>query len=242
MASNSEASKRYLRELGLKPEDIRADPAAVTADGAPRQQVYLMDAAALKRAKPAQREADARVKSALMQFVDDAVLRPNSQQVPQWHSDPFMGLVTQYKAFSYAIYDQIMGRIDTELKNGNAKVLLAAGAYVPIIIAAEILRDVVQGDGEDKDDWEADDWLKLGVEKSGLYSPVFGAAEGVVDDVRNDRLPGSSAVGPTASQARNVTQALIGSRDLGKEFESALPGSAWYRKWNDGPATESASG
>ena len=241
-ASNTDASKRYLRELGLKPEDIRADPDAVTADGAPRQQVYLMDAAALKRAKPAQREADARVKSALMQFVDDAVLRPNSQQVPQWHSDPFMGLVTQYKAFSYAIYDQIMGRIDTELKNGNAKVLLAAGAYVPIVIAAEILRDVVQGDGEDKDDWEADDWLKLGVEKSGLYSPVFGAAEGVVDDVRNDRLPGSSAVGPTASQARNVTQALTGSRDLGKEFESALPGSAWYRKWNDGPATESASG
>lgn len=241
-ASNSEASKRYLRELGLKPEDIRADPDAVTADGAPRQQVYLMDAAAMKRATPAQREADARVKSALMQFVDDAVLRPNSQQVPQWHSDPFMGLVTQYKAFSYAIYDQIMGRIDTELKNGNAKVLLAAGAYVPIVIAAEILRDVVQGDGEDKDEWEADDWLKLGVEKSGLYSPVFGAAEGVVDDVRNERLPGSSAVGPTASQARNVTQALTGSRDLGKEFESALPGSAWYRKWNDGPATESASG
>lgn len=237
-ASNTDASKRYLRELGLKPEDIRADPAAVTADGAPRQQVYLMDAAALKRAKPAQREADARVKAALMQFVDDAVLRPNSQQVPQWHSDPFMGLVTQYKAFSYAIYDQIMGRIDTELKNGNAKVLLAAGAYVPIVIAAEILRDVVQGDGEDKDDWEADDWLKLGVEKSGLYSPVFGAAEGVVDDVRNDRLPGSSAVGPTASQARNVTQALTGSRDLGKEFESALPGSAWYRKWNDGQATD----
>lgn len=237
-ASTSPASKRYLRELGLQDGDIRADPSATTADGAPRQQVFLMDADMLKRAKPAQREADARVKSALMQFVDDAVLRPNSQQVPQWHSDPFMGLVTQYKAFSYAIYDQIMGRIDTELKNGNAKVLLAAGAYVPIVIAAEILRDVVQGDGEDKDDWEADDWLKLGVEKSGLYSPVFGAAEGVVDDVRNDRLPGSSAVGPTASQARNVTQALIGSRDLGKEFESALPGSAWYRKWNDGQATD----
>lgn len=204
-----------------------------------------MDAAMLKRATPAQREADARVKSALMQFVDDAILRPNSQQVPQWHSDPYMGLVTQYKAFSYAIYDQIVGRIDNELKNGNSKVLLAAASYMPIIIAAEILRDVAQGDSEDKDEWGPDDYLLMGVEKSGLYSPAFGALTDAADDVRNDRLPGSSNIGPTASQARNVTQALSGHRDLGKEFESALPGSAWYRKWNDGPAApapESASG
>lgn len=241
-SSTDATSQRYLRELGLQPGDIKADPSATTADGAPRQQVLLMDAAMLKRATPAQREADARVKSALMQFVDDAVLRPNSQQVPQWHSDPFMGLVTQYKAFSYAIYDQIVGRIDTELKNGNSKVLLAAASYMPIIIAAEILRDVAQGDGEDKEEWGPDDYLLLGVDKSGLYSPVFGAFGDAVEDVRNDRLPGSSNIGPTASQARNVTQALSGSRDLGKEFESALPGSAWYRKWNDESVAEAQPG
>lgn len=244
-SSSDATSQRYLRELGLQPGDIKADPAATTIDGAPRQAVLLMDAAMLKRATPAQREADARVKSALMQFVDDAILRPNSQQVPQWHSDPYMGLVTQYKAFSYAIYDQIVGRIDNELKNGNSKVLLAAASYMPIIIAAEILRDVAQGDSEDKDEWGPDDYLLMGVEKSGLYSPAFGALTDAADDVRNDRLPGSSNIGPTASQARNVTQALNGHRDLGKEFESALPGSAWYRKWNDGPAApapESASG
>lgn len=228
-------SQRYLMELGVQPGDIKTETVTLPS-GRTRDQVRLLSAGERAKATAEQLAADDRVRRALMQFVDEAILRPNSQQTPQWHSDPYMGLVTQYKAFGYAIYDQIMGRIDVELSNGNAKVLLAAGAYVPIVVMAEMLRNVAQGDTDDTEDWGPDDWLWLGVERSGLYSPQFGALENAVDDTREGRGPLASQIGPTASQARDLGKAAFGQRSAGKTFESALPGSTLYKKWNDGPA------
>lgn len=230
-------SQRYLMELGVQPGDIKTETVTLPS-GRTRDQVRLLSAGERAKATAEQLAADDRVRRALMQFVDEAILRPNSQQTPQWHSDPYMGLVTQYKAFGYAIYDQIMGRIDVELSNGNAKVLLAAGAYVPIVVMAEMLRNVAQGDTDDTEDWGPDDWLWLGVERSGLYSPQFGALESAVDDTREGRGPLASQIGPTASQARDLGKVAFGQRSAGKTFESALPGSTLYKKWNDGPAQE----
>lgn len=230
-------SQRYLMELGVQPGDIKPETVTLPS-GRTRDQVRLLSAGERAKATAEQLAADDRVRRALMQFVDEAILRPNSQQTPQWHSDPYMGLVTQYKAFGYAIYDQIMGRIDVELSNGNAKVLLAAGAYVPIVVMAEMLRNVAQGDTDDTEDWGPDDWLWLGVERSGLYSPQFGALESAVDDTREGRGPLASQIGPTASQARDLGKVAFGQRSAGKTFESALPGSTLYKKWNDGPAQE----
>lgn len=235
--AGGDTSRRYRDELGLQKGDVSAINVA-NADGTSRRQAKLLSPEELAKATPEAAAADARVKQALMQFVDEAILRPNSQQVPLWHSDPYMSLLSQYKAFSYAIYEQILGRVNLELQNGNSKVVLAALAYVPLVIAAEMLRNVFQGDSEDTEDWGPGEYLSMGVERSGLYSPTFGAVHDVVEDVRAHRTPGSSLTGPTLGQARNVSQALQGRRDLGKEFESALPGSALYKKWNDGPSTE----
>src|SRR5690606_29982218 len=127
----NEHSARYLAELGVKAGDIKPEIVR-TADGRERVLVKLLTAEQRKKASAEARAADDRVRQALMDFVDGAILRPNSQQSPLWHSDPFMGLVTQYKSFAYAFYDQIVGRIDVEMRNGNAKVLLAAAAYLPI--------------------------------------------------------------------------------------------------------------
>ena len=230
--SNDDTSARYRDELGLQKGDVSAVN-VTAADGSTRRQVKLLSPEELAKATPEQAAADARVKQALMQFVDEAILRPNSQQTPLWHSDPYMSLLSQYKAFSYAIYEQILGRVNLELQNGNSKVALAAMAYLPIVIAAELLRNIFQGDEEDTDDWGPAEYLAMGVERSGLYSPTVGTVHDVVEDVRANRTPGSSLTGPTLGQARNIGQALEGRRDLGKEFEAALPGSALYKKWND---------
>lgn len=238
--ASGDTSRRYRDELGLQKGDVSI-ATVVGADGTRRRQVKLLTPEELASATPEAKAADARVKQALMQFVDEAILRPNSQQVPLWHSDPYMSLFSQYKAFSYAIYEQILGRMNVELQNGNGKVVLATIAYLPIVIAAELLRNVFQGDEEDTADFGPGDYLALGVERSGLYPPVAGVVHDTVEDVRAHRTPGSSQIGPTASQARNIVAATQGRRDLGKEFESALPGSALYKKWNDGrgeaPAT-----
>lgn len=234
--ANGDTASRYRDELGLKKGDVSIIN-VTGGDGTKRRQVKLLSPEDLANATPEAQAADARVKQALMQFVDEAILRPNSQQVPLWHSDPYMSLFSQYKAFSYAIYEQILGRMNVELQNGNSKVVLATLAYLPIVIAAELLRNVFQGDEEDTADFGPGDYLALGVERSGLYPPVAGVLHDTVEDVRANRTPGSSQIGPTASQARNIVSATQGRRDLGKEFEAALPGSALYKKWNDGPAT-----
>lgn len=237
--ASGDTASRYRDELGLKKGDVSITT-VTGADGTRRRQVKLLSQEELAKATPEQQAADARVKQALMQFVDEAILRPNSQQVPLWHSDPYMRLFSQYKAFSYAIYEQILGRMNVELQNGNGKVALAAMAYLPIVIAAELLRNVFQGDSEDTDDFGPGDYLALGVERSGLHTPVAGVVHDTIEDVRSHRTPGSSQIGPTASQARNIVAATQGRRDLGKEFEAALPGSALYKKWNDGRSEPAA--
>ena len=175
-----------------------------------------------------------------MEFVDQAILRPNSQQTPLWHSDPFMGLVTQYKSFAYAFYDQITGRVNHEMNQGNMKVLLAAASYMPVVVMAEMLRNVLQGDSEETDDWGPGEWASLGLERSGLLAPKLDLLGDTVEDVQNNRAPGASQIGPTWSQADNMLESFQGRRSFSGEVESALPASALYRKWNNetAPAAE----
>lgn len=218
-AADTDTSRRYLAELGLSPADIVANPD-----------------------KPGQVVLNDKTRAALQQFADEAILRPNAMQVPLWHRDPYMGLITQYKAFAYAIYDQITGRIFRELNHGNFRVLLAAMSYLPIILMAELLRELIQhgSDGNpNRKDWGADDYALHAVSRSGLAGPQAEIAGNAIKDLEHNRLPTASLSGPALQQAGNVVKAVEGRRDRGKEFESALPGSALYRNWNDsGTAAE----
>lgn len=212
-AADSDLSRRYLAELSLEPGDIRPDPE-----------------------KPGRVVLNDKTRAALNQFVDEAILRPNSLQVPLWHRDPYMGLLTQYKAFSYAIFDQISGRIGREMTHGNYRVMLAAMSYLPIVMAAELLRELIQYAGEGnprRKDWGPDDYAALVVNRTGLLGPQADIIGDISGDVQRRNLPGTSQLGPTLGQAENAGDAFAGRRDLGKELEAALPGSAAWKKWND---------
>ena len=230
-ASNpGEASVRYRRELGLRDGDVQT-----ASDG---KSVKLLSEAELAEATPAEQARDARVKKALMQFVDEAILRPNAMQSPMWVSDPYMGLVSQYKGFTYAMYDQIYKRIALEVGAGNMRVIAAALMYIPMAAGAELLREFIQtlGDGDPKrKDWGVTEYAMLGAGRTGLFNPKVAVGWDTVSDVKMGSLPGTSQIGPTITQGKNVIRALEGRRDLGKEFESALPASAAWKKWNDAP-------
>lgn len=207
-------SARYLQELGLQPADIVEDPN-----------------------NPGKVEINDKTRAALRQFVDEAILRPNSQQAPLWMSDPYMGIVVQYKMFSYAIWDQIGGRIGREITQGNMRVVVAALMYLPVIVMAELVREMIQtaGEGDDRrKDWGVLEYTKLAADRSGLLGPQYQIMGDIKGDIERSRLPGTSQLGPAINQGRNVLDALQGRRNPGKEFESALPGSPLYRKWNDG--------
>lgn len=212
-AADTDQSRRYLDELSLSAADIQPDPN-----------------------KPGRVVLNDKTRAALNQFVDEAILRPNSLQVPLWHRDPYMGLLTQYKAFGYAIFDQIGGRIGRELTHGNYRVALAAMSYLPIVLMAELLRELIQygTDGNpQRKEWGAADYTALAVNRTGLLGPQADILGDIHGDVQRHNLPGASQLGPTLGQVGNAGDAFGGRRDLGKEFESALPGSAAWRKWND---------
>jgi hypothetical protein len=225
----SDQSLRYLSELGVKPDDINIDPQH-------DNRVVLLSDAERAAAPAAVKASDDRVRAALMQFVDEAILRPNSQQTPLWHSDPYMGLITQYKSFGYAIFDQIGGRIAREMAHGNAKVLLPTLAYLPVALMAELLREFIQygTDGNPKrKSWGATEYTFLAAERAGFVTPGTETALDVYRDATSGRTPGSSQLGPTGGQIRDAAQ-----QAPGKTFEKALPLQVIFSHWNDDEAKD----
>lgn len=217
----SEQSRRYLAELNLQPREIPRDPNN-------KHRVELLTPSEYKRASGDRKDLDDRLKSALQEFVDNAVLRPNSTQQPLWYSDPYMGLITQYKAFGYAIFNQIGGRIAHEWKHGNHRVLLAAMAYVPVGMMAELLREFIQYgfDGHPKRaEWGATDYASLATQRSGLFGPQTATLTDIAGDFQYRRTPGASLTGPVIGQATN----FMDGKDTAGDFESALPASPLWK-------------
>ena len=217
----SEQSRRYLAELNLQPREIPRDPNN-------KRRVELLTPSEYKRASGDRKDLDDRLKSALQEFVDNAILRPNSTQQPLWYSDPYMGLITQYKAFGYAIFNQIGGRIAHEWKHGNHRVLLAAMAYVPVGMMAELLREFIQYgfDGHPKRaEWGATDYASLATQRSGLFGPQTATLTDIAGDFQYNRTPGTSLTGPVIGQATN----FMDGKNTAGDFESALPASPLWK-------------
>lgn len=194
-------SARYLDELGLKPSDI------VEKDG-----FVVMNE---------------KVRDALLQFVDESILRPDPSQRPLWMSDPNYMLISQYKSFTYAFQNTILKRISVEFREGNYQPLLLALAYVPVMLAAELLRELIQhgpdGDPRRKE-WGVADYAWHATERTGMLGPrefVLDAAS----DPKYGAWPGTSFLGPSVAQARS----LASDKAPGRKVEEALPGSSVWK-------------
>src|SRR6478736_2227453 len=115
--------------------------------------------------------------------------------------------------------------------HGNNRVLAPALAYLPGVIAAEMLRSSIQypGGNPNRDNWGPSDYLQQGVDRSGLLGPRLDLKLKVLSDIDHNRLPGMSQTGPAIGQLSRIP-----STDLSTSFESALPFSTVYKAWNDG--------
>lgn len=202
---SSEQSLRYLKELDLAPADIK--PSATNPD--------LVDA------------TNPKVYNALLRFVEESVVRPTPTTRPLWHNDPNFMLASQYKGYLFAFSNTVLKRAAVELKHGNYAVLAPLAAYLPVTIAAELLRDMLQQDDEKREEWTAADWTALGLDRSGL----LGARIGLLSDTNRDLGYGGSVVGslagPTAQQVGDLASAVVGTRSIGGVVGDAVPG------WNN---------
>lgn len=209
--AGNETSRRYLQELAsdLKPDDIKASP------GNPNMLVM-----------------NEKVKRALYRFVEESVIRPKPTQRPNWHNDPNFMLVSQYKGYLYSFWNTIPRRMMVELDNNNVKgALMPLVPYVGVTLVGEMLRDMIQGDEEDKAEWGPDDYMAHAFVRAGVLGPRFG----VFNDARSDADHGSMIVnswlGPTGQQLGQLVTASIGERDAGNTLVEALPGSVVYEDW-----------
>ena len=138
--------ERHLKELGLSMDDL------VLKDG--------------------KLKLDKKVQQAVVRWVDGAVLRPNAAQRPAWASNPKLALFFHLMQFTYSFQKVILGRAAHEFKNGNySPVMTLAIGYIPMMIAADIVKGLIQGGG-DEPEWMKSmgpgDWLLHGVSRAGL--------------------------------------------------------------------------
>ena len=127
-------SIRYLKELGLTPQDVAAWEAGEQS----------LETAAGKK-----------VKVALYRFVDESIVRPNASERPAWASDPRFALVWQLKSFFYAYGKTVIGGIGREMNarreegesmsQSAAPLLLAAATLIPLTMLGFDLRERFKG-------------------------------------------------------------------------------------------------
>jgi hypothetical protein len=182
-------SERFLKELGLKEGDIKYNTSG---------EVKVLSYEEHKAANEAEQARDNRIRSAISEFVDTSILRPNPSQRPLWASDPHFALIFHLKSFMYSFQKTILNRLYHEAKMGNVLPLMAAGSYIPVLIAVGLAKDIIKDIGDDdegitptwKQNWGIMDYVWDGVQKSGLTGitqPVF--------DFMRDRRFGGSGVG-----------------------------------------------
>lgn len=213
-------SKRWLAELGLRPGDV------VVKDGAPLLTVAQFKANGLSDAD-AQAAAD-RMTIAVNRWVDGAVLRPNAAHKPVWMNDPHFALIAHLKQFVYSFQETILKRVVNEARFGNVGPAYALAAYIPFMLAADLMKGVVVGGGSQpdyKEGWEAGDYLAHATQRAG----VFGVGQmgiDVVKDVNRGGLGIGALSGPTIEQLADAASVVGGSQQFQTFALNALPANA----------------
>jgi hypothetical protein len=201
-------SARFLEELSLTPADI------LVSNGS----LKVLSRAERKAATPEEVARDDRVRQALIRFVDGAILRPNASQRPLWMSDPHFALVGHLKGFMYAFHETILRRVAHEAKNGNLVPMLALSAFIPAMIAGDVLRDLIRHGGipNFKQNWTALDYIQGALHRSG----ILGAYGTMGLDVAKDyNYGGVSVLGPTIDQLVNP------------DLSEVIPGQNVFKYW-----------
>ena len=208
-------SRRWLSELGLEPNELTFDAngrvKATEADGLTPEQ-------------------SAKVKAAINRWVDGAVLRPDAADKPIWMSDPHWSLISHLKQFTYAFHETILKRVAHEYQNGNYTPAMALMSYVPMMIAADMAKGLIQGGGEEpewKQNWGMGDYVAAGVERAGLLGVGQFGVDMLRDAVRGGTGVGALA-GPTVEQFAEAARMLGGRESFGQFVLKSMPANALY--------------
>ena len=223
-------SKRWMAELGVQPGDVVMTPGG---------RIALTQAEGLTPA------AEKRIHAAINQWVDGAMLRPDAADKPIWMNDPHYALISHLKQFVFSFQKTILGRMVHELKHGNYTPAMALASYVPMMIAADAAKGLIQGGGDTpewKKGWGVTDYVGYGVQRAGLLGVgQFGLD--VAEDVGRGGSGFGALAGPTLEQLADAVQLMGGRKQFGPMLLDAMPANALYKEslggGSDGGPTQS---
>jgi hypothetical protein len=168
---------------------------------------------------------DDKAKAAVNRWVDGAVLRPDAADKPIWMSDPRYMLVSHLKQFTYSFQQTILKRVAHEHRNGNYAPSMALASYVPMMIAADLIKGMIQGGGETpqwKKGWGAGEYVGSGIERAGL----LGVGQFAVDTAQMG--PVGALGGPTVGQLWDAAKVAGGAKEGGSFVLKSMPANALY--------------
>lgn len=215
LSSDSKVSARgkdMLAELGVKPAQV----ASWLKKGKPTYDTQSHDMDSAER----------KIAEALVQFVDESIMRPNASQRPILASHPGAMLVYHLKGYMYAVHDIILKRIKFNIDESETPAQYAA-AIAPAIAMMLLtavgleLRELIQYAGSNRkpptdrmDGWEYTWEL---AQRSGLtgFAQIGIDLEGA-EDRGMSHVAGIG--GPTLSQAANII-----SRPSTQTIPKAIP-------------------
>lgn len=211
---SNEHSARWMAELGLNKDNTAFDE-----DGK-----LITDKRVLTALNPDMdmQEAEqiiATTHTALVRYVEGAILSPNAAQRPAWSSDPHYSMFAHLKQFAYSFHETLIKRAANEAKHGNYMPLGVFAWYIPTMIAADLAKGLMVGGGQlpgYMQSYDLGDWVVHGAERGG----VLGKYQLGIDAVQHP----FGTLGPMAEQITDVY-----TEPFEKFIVEALPAHAVYR-------------
>lgn len=219
-------SARYLNELGLKPADIKTIGTGKDAHVA----VRIADFQQLGMNEKAATAAHLKMRQAINSWVDGAVLRPDQSQKAIWMNDAHFSLIAHMKQFAFAFQDTILKRALNEAKYGNYQPAYALAGYIPVMLAADLMKGMIQGGGSQPDwkqDWTLGDYVGSAWQRSGLN----GVGQFPMDafkDLHHGGVGIGALGGPSLGQLSDVVSTVGGNRGVEHTLIDSMPANALW--------------
>jgi hypothetical protein len=182
-----------------------------------------------------QNEQARRVQNAVFRMVDEAILRPSAGTRPLWMSDMRFRLFGHLKSYTFTFHNQIIRGMWEKAKNADnpgaaALAFMPLLAYVPVMLAADMARDMVKGDDRDRD-W--DEILGRAIQRSAILGMGTFLMD-IEDDMDYGGLPTNTLLGPVVDNTLNLGRAAINPEaSFVKAGAKLLPYNALWREWGD---------
>ena len=201
--ARANSSRAYLRELGVDNPDAFARWVAAAPDAKPAR-ADLQQAGAMEEA----------YQTAVMRFVNQAVMNPTSSTRPRWANHPLGSMVFMLQSYAYAFTKNVLGRAGSAVAEATTKggygaadraTLLAPAMMLPLLAAIQWGLDEPRQEilgGERKEEDVGSKFIRI-IGRAGLtgtLDPWLNIAKGA----RYDRDAATALAGPVFGSIANT--------------------------------------